>query len=221
MLKLGRTMENQDFHIALVNDTDFRAQMLEKSFSPSVPIRDSDLFAGRKEQRRDISLAVNQAGQHVIVFGERGVGKTSLANILEKQYQNTQDMLAVRINCDSQDTFESLWKKTLEEMEFVSQRIGVGFSAPSMSKNWTLADYIAGPITSNSLRRLFTSWPDKRFVVIFDEFDRLVHPASGPFADLMKTLSDHNVPATIILVGVADNVGALIKEHASIERALV
>ena len=40
-------------------------------------------------------------------------------------------------------------------------------------------------------------------------------------ADTIKTLSDHAVDATLLLVGVADSVDSLIKEHQSIERALV
>lgn len=214
-------METQNPQTSLVDDSEFRAQMLEKSFSPSAPIRDSDLFAGRREQRRDIALAVNQPGQHVIVFGERGVGKTSLANILEKQYQASKETIAVRINCETQDSFESLWKKALEEMAFVTQKLGTGFVAPSTATSSTLADYIPSPITSNGLRKLFSSMPGKKFVVIFDEFDRLTESASAPFADLIKTFSDQDVQATLILVGVADNIGTLIKEHASIERALM
>src|SRR4030095_16322143 len=37
----------------------------------------------------------------------------------------------------------------------------------------------------------------------------------------IKTLSDHAVPTTLILIGVADYVEDLIAEHQSIERALV
>jgi hypothetical protein len=40
-------------------------------------------------------------------------------------------------------------------------------------------------------------------------------------ADTIKTLSDNAISATIIVVGVADSVDDLIKEHYSIERALV
>ena len=40
-------------------------------------------------------------------------------------------------------------------------------------------------------------------------------------ADTVKTLSDHAVSATVVLVGVADSVGELIEEHESVERALI
>jgi DNA polymerase III gamma/tau subunit len=51
-------------------------------FTPSAPIDNQALFAGRVNQLNRIIGAVSQRGQHAILFGERGVGKTSLANVL-------------------------------------------------------------------------------------------------------------------------------------------
>src|SRR5262249_13035319 len=59
-------------------------------------------------------------------------------------------------------------------------------------------------------------------VVIIDEFDRLPSALDRRlFADTVKTISDYGVPATLVLVGVADSVDQLIAGHQSIERALV
>jgi ABC-type lipoprotein export system ATPase subunit len=41
------------------------------------------LLAGRDKQIALVIDAVNQKGQHVIICGERGVGKTSLFNVLK------------------------------------------------------------------------------------------------------------------------------------------
>jgi hypothetical protein len=52
--------------------------------------------------------------------------------------------------------------------------------------------------------------------------DRLENDdALTALADTIKTLSDHSVPSTLVLVGVARSIGELIGEHASIVRALV
>jgi hypothetical protein len=58
-------------------------------------------------------------------------------------------------------------------------------------------------------------------ILIVDEFDRLPKEARRAFADTIKTLSDHSVSATVLLVGVADGVEQLIEEHQSVARALV
>lgn len=41
------------------------------------------------------------------------------------------------------------------------------------------------------------------------------------FADSLKIISDQAIPATVVLVGVADTIDELIAEHASIQRSLV
>ena len=63
----------------------------------------------------------------------------------------------------------------------------------------------------------------QRAIAIFiDEFDRFRHPDGRVlFADTIKALSDRVVSSTIVLIGVADSVGELIREHRSVERALV
>src|SRR6202044_1389085 len=58
-------------------------------------------------------------------------------------------------------------------------------------------------------------------ILIVDEFDTLHDTVKEMFANTIKTLSDHAVAATVILVGVADSVDELIADHQSIERALV
>jgi Cdc6-like AAA superfamily ATPase len=57
-------------------------------------------------------------------------------------------------------------------------------------------------------------------VFVIDEFDRLDTDTRRAFADCIKSLSDYNVRATVLLVGVADSVDQLIAEHQSVQRAL-
>ena len=49
------------------------------AFTPGAPIDSRDLFAGRTRQIDKAINTIFQRGQHAIIFGERGVGKTSLA----------------------------------------------------------------------------------------------------------------------------------------------
>ena len=59
-------------------------------------------------------------------------------------------------------------------------------------------------------------------MIIIDEMDRIGNKEETTtlLADTIKTLSDHSIDSTLILVGVADSVNELIHEHKSTERAL-
>ena len=61
-----------------------------------------------------------------------------------------------------------------------------------------------------------------KLIVIFDEFDRIKNTeVITAMADTIKALSDNSVNATVLLIGVANSVNESIREHQSIERALV
>lgn len=175
-----------------------------KVFSPTAPIDERSLFAGRSDQLRTLLKAIAQKGQHAIVYGERGVGKTSLVNILAWLIP---DGVTPRINCDVDDTFESVWQKLFDEMDVTREG----------SKT-----LLSTPVSPEGVRRALTAiGREVPTVAIIDEFDRLKIEVKRQIADTIKTLSDHAVPATVVLVGVADSVDELIDEHESVERALI
>ena len=59
-------------------------------------------------------------------------------------------------------------------------------------------------------------------LIVIDELDRFEDDIGLTLlSDTVKTLSDHVVPSTLVLVGVAQSIGGLIGEHESIARALV
>lgn len=178
-------------------------------FTPSAPIDSQELFAGRLEQISQVISAVAQKGQHVILYGERGVGKTSLANVISQIMRNfsEQPVDSVIVNCDGIDDFTSLWQKIFREFDSLRESAGT----PPVE------------ITPEFIRYTIQRNLGKTIIIIIDELDRFGNSpiATELLADTIKTLSDHLIDTTLILVGVADSVNELIAEHASIERSLV
>jgi Cdc6-like AAA superfamily ATPase len=204
-------------------DVQERLRLVGEVFRPAAPIDRRSLFSGRFEQIGELFAIVGQPGQHAVIYGERGVGKTSLA-VVTTEMLRSANMLVARATCDVSDGFDTVWRKTLDEIEFRTVTGGVGFAPLSTEiTNTASALFPQDGITPNDVRRVLERVARPRDLVVFiDEFDRLQdQQARTLFADTIKTLSDRVVRVTIVLIGVADSVRELIHEHGSVERALV
>lgn len=193
-------------------------------FTPAAPVRRKELFAGRIDQLTQVIGAVSQVGQHVVIFGERGVGKTSLASLLGDFWADIvkdSNVISVRINCDTEDGFESIWKRIAEDVDLAGDGGALTRASNHPAFLEARKEILASRATAHSIRR-YLELANKSFILIIDEFDRVDDDAiAGQFADTIKSLSDHSVDTTIVVVGVADTVEDLIHEHASVDRALV
>jgi Cdc6-like AAA superfamily ATPase len=183
-----------------------RVSRLGKVFTPSTPINRRAAFAGRFSQIMQITAAVNQPGRHIVLYGERGVGKTSLANVLSELLVPTESSFrdyAVRINCSVDDTFASVWVRILRELHI------------EVPGSWAL-----GQPSPDEIRQILAG-VDPPMVIVIDEYDRLDDDnALSLMADTIKALSDHTVATKLVLVGVSDSIEQLIGEHESVRRAL-
>lgn len=180
-----------------------RITRVAQAFTPGAPVSQLNLLAGRFDQLQTVASAAAQRGQHVGLYGERGVGKTSLANVLAELFAapDLPNYGAVLVNCTTDDTFDSLWRNIFRDLGIPIEN---------------------GVVLSPEDVRYEIARLDPPALIVIDELDRLDDDeALTGLADTIKTLSDHAVPSTVVLVGVARSIGDLIGEHQSIVRALV
>jgi len=208
-----------------MDEADFldRTRRVAEAFRPAAPIDRRDLFAGRAQQIADLFSIVSQPGQHAIVYGERGVGKTSLG-LVAAELLRAANVLSAWATCDASDDFSSVWRKALGEVGVAIARPTIGFREPGDETTQPLSKLLGpGAVTPHAVQSVLQQASRQRGIAIFvDEFDRFQN-ADGRvlFADTIKALSDRVVAATVVVIGVADSVGGLIREHRSVERALV
>ena len=201
----------------------FLPEEVREAFSPAAPITRRDCLAGRTEQLVQILDVVAQRGQHAVVYGERGVGKTSLAAVATNGLLDRRT-IALRVNCDGSDNFESIWRKVLGEAQLarplpavVGIRESLG-EATASAGSLLAATRVTVDVVRQALQLLSRPAP---MVIVLDEFDRLEDVRTKTlFADTIKALSDHIVPVTVVVVGVAESPATLLGEHRSIERGL-
>ncbi|WP_422024743.1 AAA family ATPase [Pyruvatibacter mobilis] len=180
------------------------------------PIDEEDLFAGRATEIRKMLSAVMEKSKHVVLFGERGVGKTSLSNIFWKRFGRTiKSFVVARVQASPSDDFSSLWIRALDELQSSGTSAGKEAYFPFDTSYETISP-------SEIRKELQKCGSNSVPIIIIDEYNEIIDSdAKTLTANLIKELYDFAITTTIILVGVAENIGELVSDHKSIGRALI
>lgn len=109
-------MANRDL-FGLDREQRIRKSGVRNIFTPHQPVHSVKLFFGRQSLVKKLIEQINTPGQHALLYGDRGVGKSSLANV-------TAELLLKRLiqgklyakRCDSKDTFETILDEPLREV---------------------------------------------------------------------------------------------------------
>ena len=183
-------------------------------FTPSTPIGVAELFSGRQQQIQRLIDAVAERGRHAIIYGEAGVGKTSLAQIIQHVVPaGNRKVTYVRKAAFSSDTFSSIWMSIFRDIRFTMD-IGDGL------KSYAIADAYQNGITPSDVVRELSYFPDGDIpIIVIDEYNLVkMKDQSQQMAEAIKAISDEGLSVTIMLVGISDTVENLVEGHASLTR---
>ena len=185
---------------------------INEAFTPEAPINSRELFAGRVRERERVINTIFRRGAHAVLFGERGVGKTSLATTIFDflvAVLGEANYAIARVTCSATMNFEAIWKSIFRELAVEYE-----------DKELTLDSWLEANPHAENVRQTIGVLSNPSILVI-DEFNEIRDPATKKaLADTIKTLSDNSTNTTLIIVGVADSIDELIADHASIDRAL-
>lgn len=117
------------------------SQTVNEVASPSTPIRSSSHLKGREEQYEGVKQAIYATGRHVIIFGERGVGKTSLAKTCGSENATSAECFR-QIGCSSETTLAEITKQMLSA--FAPERL----NSEVKRRGWSF-ERLFGYLTTN------------------------------------------------------------------------
>jgi len=193
---------------------------LGRAFTPSHPISDPDLFAGRHDILARLIDLIELQGLHVVLYGDRGIGKTSILRMVSDLAESA-NYRVVYASCGSDTTFDSLMRSQARKVPLLFHR-DFGPTSTQVEEGRTFADELGeGPVTVADMTGLLEKLDGTQLLIVIDEFDRVESERMREqLAELIKNLSDRNVTIQFLIAGVASNLNSLISHIPSIRRNL-
>ncbi|WP_320908591.1 AAA family ATPase [Bacteroides nordii] len=193
-------------------------------FTPHTPINQENLFRGRMVEVQQILSTLNTPGQHVLLFGDRGVGKSSLANVTSSKLIKIAGKELVIKRCSKSDSFSSIFEDVLV-------KCGVDMSIQTKNRSGNLSVNGIGYQECTERKGFFDkakspSWvcdkvKDFNILLLVDEFDSIQDKDDKhKVAEVIKLLSDSNSLFKIFVVGIAESAEELTAGHPSVQRCL-
>src|SRR5258708_3075702 len=107
--------------IAGVTDEQLR-EVLAENLTPSDTIKTPDRLFGRENNLRTIDRALNSPGRQIFIYGDRGVGKTSLARTAAYLHSAT-DSPPIYVMCGKNSSFSEVMHAVGNAMISVEDRV--------------------------------------------------------------------------------------------------
>jgi Cdc6-like AAA superfamily ATPase len=191
---------------------------LRNSFTPTQPVVDPQMFAGRRESLESLISAVEDQKSHVVLFGDRGVGKTSLLRMLSRAAKDA-NYIVVYYSCGATSDFTETFRAVAADIPLLYHS---SISPISMNTEVgrSLLDLLGpGKLTPRLIGDAAAKIVGTRVLVVLDEFDRTESPEfRRDVAELIKTLSDVSARLHLVIGGVAADLNDLMEHIPSIRR---
>lgn len=203
-------------------------EKLKELLTPAQPISRPEHLYGRDQKLTLISRALHSPGKHIFIFGDRGVGKTSLGRTAAAIHSGDEDGFAF-IACDQNTTFfdmvEDIYRQlhklySLGKLKVEGVELNAGFIKVKTSEALGLP---ALKTINDAVEMLKSISPRSGVtpIVVIDEFDQLSSDTEKKYiADLIKQLSDQRINLRLIICGIGSSLDELIGVHLSTDRYL-
>lgn len=208
-----------------------RHSNVQDVFTPSSPIKDPNNLKGRDKEIEAILTTIISKGRHGLIFGDRGIGKSSLAisSLNGALKEGIYNGGIIKVQCGESSTFEKIIKKALIETD-------PDYASHKMEETTKTSGSIGVPKVLSGERHVETkkiiekdkidpqqaadAIKDLNAILLIDEFDVTSEEVKKSVAELIKQLSDNESTIKIIIVGISKDGASLVAQHPSVTRCL-
>jgi len=204
---------------------------LARVLSPSQTIQTPELLRGRADQLDEIRQAFYAPGRQVFIYGNRGVGKSSLAQTAAFERQSS-DNTPIMVSCvpgtTCFDISQAIASRAVpsdpRQIKATVQRAAkLGFGGFGIELRAKLErGSIPKPTSLNdccTLLEFVGATHSATPVVVIDEFDQITDKTEqANFANLVKMIGDYKVRINLIFCGIGESLDQLFNAHMSTHR---
>ncbi len=194
-------------------------------FTPTRPKRKSEEFLGRRAIIGTVVEAIEEECAHVVLCGEHGLGKTSLANVVTSFARNSGYLVA-RVTGTADLTFSSLIRTIFEELfdqieetpagSVLWERLGVQDLNELLNDNAMdmVSEFLGEESLSvNRVIRALNKLSDNQAIVIIDDYEQIQSKdLKTKLCQVMKALSDQGGWLSFFILGRADSPSELLQD---------
>ncbi|WP_419815074.1 AAA family ATPase [Glacieibacterium sp.] len=198
-----------------------RRLALRDALGASQPVVARERFAGRHDALAQLIAAVEQQRVHVVIYGERGIGKTSLVHVFADTAREAR-YLVIYGSCGTEAKFDAMFRAFATKIPMLYHRNVLPTSNDSELSATFDSLLPEGAFGPREVSDLFADVVGTRIILILDEYDRVIDRAfRRDVAELIKNLSDRAARVQLVLTGVAQNLDELVGYAPSIRRNIV
>ena len=215
--------------IAQLDNFDF-LERLHNVLKPSKPIDSIEQLWGRKKQLQELEVALHADGRHAFILGDRGVGKSSLAQTAAHLLQSS-DNQPIIVSCDYTSTLTGIISAILNEalasIDISERSHKIAFKPPLLSfefseqlSNKPSLPEVIDPLTATMALDSLSKWHSEKTIIVIDEFDQMPDDQRKAFGVLLKQLGDKGSKVKLIFTGIGQSLDSLMDGHLSSFRQL-
>ncbi|WPZ32243.1 ATP-binding protein [Thalassobaculum sp. OXR-137] len=215
-------------------DDDRLKALIKTHLSASDTIKDAEHLRGRSVNLREIDRAFGAGGRHIFIYGDRGIGKTSLAQTAAFQHQSSE-IEPPLVACYKEASFSDLMATALQRCVQHTVFNGSKRDQETLSVGPSFLKYTVQRVSDNNLELGVVSVNDalsafkyliekqivREPVIVFDEFNQIADDAVKlNMANIIQQTSVQGVGVKFVFCGIGQSLDDLIGTHKSAERYL-
>ena len=204
--------------VAMPGPGDSPHPTLSEVFTPTRPQRSARRVTGRHSELSRIFRALAFERAHVVLYGERGRGKTSIVNLVASSARAAGYMVA-RYACSTESDFDEIVRGLARDLPPPLLAVPLQHGGQLQGCEAALPPERIQPRDIVGLPGRLTG---RHLVLVIDEFDRVEDTDTRTrFADTIKQVSDRGAALSFVIVGVSDSLEELLGRHPSIQRNIL